>query len=281
MKMCRNFCHHRHSPAFLLGNRHLADDLRIHIQSLAGTGSPGQSIFVQVLCGKIVVIGPIRIGRLFIKLTIVIDIFIIPSSSKRCPPPVRLVFWAGQSHYRTDVTRHTCLSIRLVTVSSALWQYSQFPLPFENVHNFLGFLRIFKISLVVWQYSLFRFHFNQICWFVVICDIDAFCKDQVSNTEPGFLRGVVQSLSSWPPPPPKDIWPLDKIVVSTKYLMQAKMRRCICREPLIVRNVLFIIGRKSMANTWLCWVGSVQEELLLDSTSLAMWLDTYICKCSW
>ena len=92
MKMCRNFCHHRHSPAFLLGNRHLADDLRIHIQSLAGTGSPGQSIFVQVLCGKIVVIGPIRIGRLFIKLTIVIDIFIIPSSSKRCPPPVRLVF---------------------------------------------------------------------------------------------------------------------------------------------------------------------------------------------
>ena len=157
--MCRNFCHHRHSPAFLLGNRHLADDLRIHRQSLAGTGSPGQSIFVQVLCGKIVVIGPIRIGRLFIKLAIVIDIFIIPSSSKRCPPPVRLVFWAGQSHYRTDVTRHTCLSIRLVTVSSALWQYSQFPLPFENVHNFLGFLRIFKISLVVWQYSLFRFHF--------------------------------------------------------------------------------------------------------------------------
>ena len=92
MKMCRNFCHHRHSPAFLLGNRHLADDLRIHRQSLAGTGSPGQSMFVQVLCGKIVVIGPIRIGRLFIKLTIVIDIFIIPSSSKRCPPPVRLVF---------------------------------------------------------------------------------------------------------------------------------------------------------------------------------------------
>ena len=133
------------------------------------------SVGLEYFESKIVVIGPIRIGRLFIKPTIVIDIFMIPSWSKRCSPPVQLVFWAGQSHYRTDVTRHTCLSIRLVTVSSTLWQYSQFPLPFENAHNFLGFLRIFKISLlVVWQYSLFRFHFNQIYWLVVIYDINVF-----------------------------------------------------------------------------------------------------------
>ena len=90
-----------------------------------------------------VVIGPIRIGRLFIKPTIVIDIFMIPSWSKRCSPPVQLVFWAGQSHYRTDVTRHTCLSIILVTVSPALWKCSQFPRLFENIQNIFGCLAIF------------------------------------------------------------------------------------------------------------------------------------------
>ena len=188
---------------------------------------------------------------------------------------ITLPHWRNPTHLPEHQTSHSFLCpLAIFTISPAIWKCLQFPRLFENIQNIFGCLAIF----------LFRFHFNQICWFVVICDIDAFCKDQVSNTEPGFRRGVVQSLSSWPPPPPKDIWPLDKIVVSTKYLMQAKMRRSICREPLlIVRNVLFIIGRsrKSMATTWLCWVGSVQEELLLDSPSLAMGLDTYICKCSW
>ena len=64
------------------------------------------------------------------------------------------------------------------------------------------------------------------------------------NTKPGFLRGVVQSLSSWPPPPPKDIWPLGRIALPTKYFMQAKMRRSICREPLIVEKCVVYYWNK-------------------------------------
>ena len=47
--------------------------------------------------------------------------------------------------------------------------------------------------------------------------------------KPGFLRGVVQSLSSWPPPPPKDIWLLYDNLFMDKNLNSFETSVCLFR----------------------------------------------------
>ena len=91
------------------------------------------------------------------------------TTTTKVSPHWLLAAWAEQWYFRTASTRCTCLS------------------------NFLFTIFILTISYSPSQYSIYSFKLKPTC-------------GMHRKWKPGFLRGVVQSLSSWPPPPPKDIW---------------------------------------------------------------------------
>ena len=122
-----------------------------------------------------------------------------------------LVNWANKGNYFSDtitMVTITMVIINMTVISSIITSLaigrlsSAITLP--HWRNPMHLPRHCFIHIRVWKCSVQSIVDDILNIFIVLPKQNWSVEKQMS--EPGFLRGVVQSLSSWPPPPPKDIW---------------------------------------------------------------------------